>query len=301
MSPMHASHIYQKWNYFRPLDWRHVAAEWLIAVRRPWRKRFPIDPLVARLADFVRAEAGRGKRRRPAEATPDQLAWQEAAALRNGPTPVRVEVEARLLAGQSDAEVAAACGPSGPAVAWYEAAFFNVRDRLGSVDWVFTEVIDTTFPANDDGPVLRWFAYTGGSKSLALALAVIRGRPLPPAVTATFRHDPHYEGQRLRFLVWLNIALLRAKTYSELAALFHVYVEAQQLDATRFDVPRALRGDLRRHGDTFNMAAAGAPRPKARRPRKALSSPGPVGPQTSSPTPRMGPIVPCPAIADLVR
>jgi hypothetical protein len=301
MSPMHTSGVYQDLNFFRPLDWRRAAAEWLVAAPRRRRKRFPIDPLVARLADFVRAEAGRRKRRRPAEATPDQLAWREAAAIRNGPTPVRVEVEARLLAGQSDAEVAAACGASGPAVRWYEAAFFNVRDRLASADWVLSEVINTSFPAGDDGPVLHWFGYCGGPDVLAVALAVIRGRPLPPAVTATFRHDPHYEGQRLRFLVWLNIALLRVKTYSELAALVNLYEEAERLDAARGDVPRALRGDLRRHGDTFHMAAAGAARPKARRPQKTHSSPGPVGPQTSSPTPRMGPIVPCPAIADLVR
>jgi hypothetical protein len=301
MSPMDASCVHQRWNYFRPLDWRHVAAKWLMLARRPRRRRYPVDPVVARLAGVLRAAARPMKQGRRADPSFDQLAWREAVALRDGAVSRRNEIEARILAGQSDAEIAAVYGMSAAAIEWHEAAFFNVRDRLLSATWVVDRVIGVAFPAGDDGPVLKKFGYFGGPKNLEVVLAVMRSRPLPPFVTTSFQNDPIYEERRLRLLVGLNVAALRATTYAELAALADLYAAARVVDAARTDVPRALRSDLRLHAATLRMAANAAGRHKARLPKSGTSTFEPTRPQAFAQAQRRKPVASCPTGADLFR
>lgn len=63
-------------------------------------------------------------------------------------------IEARLLCGQSDEEIAAeACCPPG-AVDLYEKLFFNVRDRLKAQDWVFNMVIVPSMAKSDAAALL---------------------------------------------------------------------------------------------------------------------------------------------------
>ncbi len=50
-------------------------------------------------------------------------------------------IEARILASQSDAEIADKLATIPEVVEWYEASFFNVRDRLAKHDWIMDEVL----------------------------------------------------------------------------------------------------------------------------------------------------------------
>jgi hypothetical protein len=50
-------------------------------------------------------------------------------------------IEARILAGQSDEDIAAELGTIPEVAEWYEALFFNVRDRLANHDWIVEEVL----------------------------------------------------------------------------------------------------------------------------------------------------------------
>ena len=272
MATLFASYEFYVGNYFRPLDWRLAAAERLAAARPRRRPALPIDPAVARLTTVLKAEARPPGSRRAVEPDADRVAWREAVALRDAGGPARAEVEARLLAGQTDAEIAARCGLSPGAVGWFEAAVFHVRDRLAARDWVVGRVIGTSFPPGDPGPVLRYFGYHGGPGLLDVALAVLSGRPLPPEVTAAFAADPAYEDRRLRFLVELHVAALRATTFAGLAALVDVYEEARRVDRERVDVRPALRSDLRAHRAILAAAAArpaGTAKGGRRRPTRA--------------------------------
>ena len=47
-------------------------------------------------------------------------------------------LEARLLAGQTDAMIAERCGLTAEAVTWYESIFFNIRGRLKAWGYIRT-------------------------------------------------------------------------------------------------------------------------------------------------------------------
>jgi len=50
--------------------------------------------------------------------------------------PKRWRIEAMILAGLSDKEVAARCSIKPETIRWFEAIFFCVRDRLQAPDWI---------------------------------------------------------------------------------------------------------------------------------------------------------------------
>lgn len=54
---------------------------------------------------------------------------------------LRGVIEARILARQTDEEIADKICTLPSAVAWYEALFFNVRDRISNKDWVVRTII----------------------------------------------------------------------------------------------------------------------------------------------------------------
>ena len=94
-----------------------------------------------------------------------------------------ITVEARLLTGLSDEAIAREYGTSPEVIEYYEALFFNVRDRLKQHDWILTRVL---LPALDHSlglpaarrtlsdpfgdVMLKFFAYYGGPFLLQTAL-----------------------------------------------------------------------------------------------------------------------------------
>jgi hypothetical protein len=93
----------------------------------------------------------------------------------------RFLVQARILARESDDEIARRLAMPAGAVAWYESMFFHVRDRFDAGDWIEKAVIRplTLQPAIPDpaadAQALSWsfirhLAYFGGSLVLDAAL-----------------------------------------------------------------------------------------------------------------------------------
>jgi hypothetical protein len=187
---------------------------------------------------------------------PDWSGVEGAVRLHTNAGSMKDEVEAHILAGESDAEIASRVGVSESTIKVYEIAFFCVRDRLRARDWIAVRVIGRTFPPGNDARIWKHFAYHGGPYAFELVLAVTRGRPFPAEVRATFRIDPPYQEARLRLLVQLNISILRASSFAEIAHLVDVYEKARRTDLGRTDVPTALKNDLRKHHAFFSCAAA---------------------------------------------
>jgi len=91
----------------------------------------------------------------------------------------RAVVEARLLAGQSITDVAAATGMTAEAVEAYEAVFFQVIGRLDAPLFIIPEA--TGMPLTGEGVcetdtdiLLKFFAYKAGPLYLELVLRYIR-------------------------------------------------------------------------------------------------------------------------------
>ena len=91
----------------------------------------------------------------------------------NGET--RWELEARLLAGQSDREISRRVGLPRGMIALYHDSFCTCRDRLSASDCILTTFIGrgpvVGFAPGDLGGVWRWIAYFGGVHMLDAVIA----------------------------------------------------------------------------------------------------------------------------------
>jgi hypothetical protein len=120
------------------------------------------DENVIRIRDLLRL-LGSGDA--DGKALPDALIpYRRAFELDEGPDePVRAVLEAHVLARRPLVDVARAMGVSTAIVQAYEATFFNVVDRLDSVGYIGTYVLQTKRPSKPTlGFLLRSSAYASG-------------------------------------------------------------------------------------------------------------------------------------------
>ena len=203
---------YQRYNPLRHLDWRWRHARAVVTGGRRASARRD-DPESIIVICYVRAEARcrtDGDRARLARRWP---ALDAARWLAGGAAPPRWEVEARFLAGQGDAAIAAGCALDPETVRWFEAAFFQVRDRLArGRDWVAIQAVGggpwNHFADGDRGTLWRYAAATGGVPLLEVFMAVTTGTPLPAWVRAGFAGTGAYAEGYLRLRCRLLIAAL---------------------------------------------------------------------------------------------
>lgn len=163
--------------------------------------------------------------------------WPElhdARALAEADGERRWEVEARLLAGQGDDEIAGHTGLSAGVVGLFASLFFHVRARLGASSWVLSRAIwrnhtlSTSMP--DVGVVWRSVAYFGRPLVLEIMLSATLNRPLPAWVReGPYEADPGY-GERLRTRARLLAQLLMLPPGARLSDLVRLQVAAEVAD-----------------------------------------------------------------------
>ena len=104
-------------------------------------------------------------------------AFCAALATHDGDDLVRFELEARVLAGQTDAEIGAKMNLPEDVMARYVHWFFNVRSRLDNPSWIARNAIrrrpDGTLQNEDIGPWLRWFGFNFGPVTLETLLVAV--------------------------------------------------------------------------------------------------------------------------------
>lgn len=190
---------YERYSSFRRPDWRnHRVLRMTDNIQKPKRCIAGDDQYIKDLRSFRIRHA-----RRPDAADRAQLAAEmpeidEAVRIFDGRND-RVlgrrafGIECRLLAEQSDEEIAHEVGTNARVVEYYEALFFNIRDRMKAHDWILTEILVPAFdhsmqagPNNafvQDGPAialpyfdatLRSLAYFGGPLVLDFAMSGFR-------------------------------------------------------------------------------------------------------------------------------
>ncbi|MEK6253236.1 MAG: hypothetical protein N2B05_00930, partial [Gemmatimonadales bacterium] len=153
----------------RPVDWRNRQAQSILDDRpRMGDEREDYD--TQQLARFRRIRAlCRGKRdlrmlreRMPHVFAAVEIHGQAAPAFLAG-------IEARILAGQTGAEIAELTGVPEDAIRLFEKLFFDVRDRLGARDFILNEVIPSGGQSGSDAQRFRdwkYFGYVGGPELL---------------------------------------------------------------------------------------------------------------------------------------
>lgn len=179
-----------RYDVSRPLDWR-------------WQRASSLTkqgcPLLAERDDEQTLAAARylgQTKRRPGNkdhglAQVIQLIEEEASLIG--------EIQARILAAQDDHAIAFRCGLTPEVVYWFEALFFNVRDRLKAHDWIALRAIRLNLlEAMPVETAWKHFAYIGGPIVLEIILAVTQNKPFPAEVRAIFQGDPQAAEARLR-------------------------------------------------------------------------------------------------------
>lgn len=131
--------LYQKYNSRRPLTWRFDRVTELLEARP---KPKPADPRYDdRYVTLARRFLGRllatSDPELQGELFPKNPGLYYAYELHQDVDQERAKfVQACILARMSDEEAAARCGELPATIDWYEAMFFNVRDRLDSPYWI---------------------------------------------------------------------------------------------------------------------------------------------------------------------
>jgi hypothetical protein len=203
-----------------PPDWRWHRAGLLLEGRVRRRRR--LDDAAVRRALAFRRRSATGPRRRPA-ADP---ALAAAAGLWAGGGRRRALLEAWLLSGLADADVAARCGLAPAAVAAYEATFFDVRGGLDDPAWArfVAGGVDPSGVVRDPDTFLKDVAYLFGPHGLEAALAEEAatspgGSPAGPfgLLERVMRTPVGAEGP-LRWLAALEAATLARRARAEAAA-----------------------------------------------------------------------------------
>ena len=175
-------------NPLRPVCWRWGLAVCLVRDRLRVRKAWG-DDWVRRATRYHRKAARLGDPAHPGLSRLDPV-LDGARRLRYGGDPrLRLEVEARVLAGQGDPEIAAACALDADVVGAYAALFFDVRGRLGARDYIAVTIspsLLTTGHEPDPAAAVRRLAFLLGPAAVGPALAAA----FPPDDPAGLAADP---------------------------------------------------------------------------------------------------------------
>src|SRR5262245_36208696 len=164
MDPSTTGLSYQTHNLLRSVDyrWREALRAVATGVDGPPRH----DPETIAAIAYLR-ELALGEKGDP----PDMLdrRWPGLPAahrLRGDDGPLRWEVQARILSGQTDDEIATRCGLALETVRWFESLFFTVRDRRLARDWIAAQVLEEGlwcgFSREELGKVWMVFGFSAG-------------------------------------------------------------------------------------------------------------------------------------------
>lgn len=229
-------------------SWRWARATWLQDQQQP--ASLPLDDAWVRRALAFLTRHNVGQTKSAFRRTGHDPAIADALSLsREIPPDRRCELEARLLADQPIEVIAQKCSLPVKVVEAYEALWFNIRPFLHAKDWIAAKVIGpglwVGFTREEEGQLWKFIGWNGGAMALDVLFAVTRNQPLPDCVQAVFTDNPAYEESRLRLMVKLTVAGLRARSGKELQALTALYEEAAALDRDSVGTTQCLEGGLK--------------------------------------------------------
>jgi len=266
----------------RPVDWRWRRANWLAqrcGTEKPSRRD---DEHVRSARKFVvhRSSAG-------TEAQRDRL-WRDNPWLWHAvelheygadcPELV-LAIQARLLAGQSDEEIAKKQALQPPVVGLYARLFFDVRDRLEATDWIMRQAVaaprgererralaaggaavDEPAPLRLYDRTVLMFSYFGGPEVANLFLAGLRRSPIRDRAQLTGWLDGAFgDLVRRQSVQALARQDLGTDTVAD-AVLAHVrLLDAASHETGGNDLSRELGNVLELLGSQWGLAKAARP------------------------------------------
>ena len=127
---------------------------------------------------------------------------------------VRIVVEARILARQTNEEIISGTGGTPEVIELYEQLFFNVRDRLMNKDYIHTVVIGQTAQSGLEQLTyeqkMKLVAYQGGA---ALLEQFLHGSPVLPSDDDTGAYLDHAIQNNLRIQAFLTTRAMQPSKF----------------------------------------------------------------------------------------
>ncbi len=170
--------LYIRYNSRRPLTWRFDRTVQLLEAKP---KALPSDPrvddkYVCMGRRFMGKLLSTNDRDEQLELFPKNPGLFLAYELYQDADQERAQfVQSCLLAGMSDEDAAERCGEMPATIDWYEAMFYNVRDRLNARYWIVKNCLGPAAERfiDDHGRqfTLKMFAYFAGEKALDMMLS----------------------------------------------------------------------------------------------------------------------------------
>ena len=164
------------------------------------------------------------------------LAWAHAIYSNTDQSHVRCVVEARILARQTNAEIAARVGTEEDIIDIYEKVFFSVRDRLQYSDYIFQVVMGKTLHASlstvdNYGILWKLFGYAGGPLVLdAISRRIVNPTWVSrPEETLAFFHDVAVSTMKQRAAVAAATIAVNSHTNMAILESFVKYVEVERM------------------------------------------------------------------------
>lgn len=163
-----------RYDPMRTANWRSARAMGLLATSPPGRPSTHDDSYVVDIYRFLKRRQS-SKDGGLSELFPEYPGLWYAYQLYNesGET-TRGVIEARILAGQTNEQIAEYYGTIPDTIEYYEAAFFAVRDRLKQKDWILRQIYGPNaehLAQREKATLLQLFAYHGGVPLLELLLS----------------------------------------------------------------------------------------------------------------------------------
>jgi len=154
----------------RPPNWRHQLAVEI--------SRHPDPRVVKRLRGWADDWVVKWLEHDKRHLAPEHPLTQARDLVKPARMRQRIEVEARLLAGQSSAAIADKTGIPADTVDWYHFGFFDCRDRLHVRGYVVHHLLGSSPPVGigNSPPIemLPWYGFFLGPAAIALLLDVFR-------------------------------------------------------------------------------------------------------------------------------
>ena len=184
---------YQAWEWdpFVPVDWRARDAGSLIAGEATeWADAD--DPYVAAYAEYLRSLAAADVEPTQAAVAAQGAAIRTAHELAARDDPLEWEIRARLLAGETDAEIGGRCTLPPDTIAWYEHVFFAVRASRKAEKYLLSHAVGNGihrgFLDREIGSFWAWIALGGGSSVLNIVIETFHAarQPGEPAALSIY-------------------------------------------------------------------------------------------------------------------
>jgi hypothetical protein len=220
---------------FRTPDWRWQKAQLVLIDQRLASKlRYEGDPYSAAAVSFL-------QRWHDCRDEYDHLCMEEEwpylyqahSAFHDSERLIRWELEARLLANDDTEKISKRLSMERDVIDWYEALFFNVRDRLENKGWVAHKILGEQlhFGMNERECQLLWkfYGYMGGS--IVLDAVIDRHfeptKPTSPAQMRAFSYDEQRDAASLKAMTAMRTMPVNSYTQEKIIEITQRFREIE--------------------------------------------------------------------------